>query len=371
MVFGGRGQFGWCSCRGLTNVPWAGGEGARPPCWPLSLPIRAPVACFSPAPHGILPNAIEEAARPSVTAATSAALVERYGSRTMDASPFARCTNCGATLWKANGDARLVDTRTENIMDRQIVVSYGGGVNSTAMLCGMIEKNIRPALILFADTGCEHDETLDYVDGFSGWLQKVGFPPVTTVRYESCNETLEAECLVNETLPSLAFGFKGCSVKWKRQPMDKFNKSWTDKPVTRAIGIHAGEAHRGRIDDTDLFHFWYPLIEWNYWQRDCEAIIARNGHPIPRKSSCWCCPAKTKNEVRKQAADRPDLHARCVEMERNARDAGGLKQVKGLGRHWSWEAIAAADAAQLKLLPDTAYDSPCGCWDGECLPRQP
>ena len=38
-------------------------------------------ARFSPPPHGILPNAIEEASPPSVTAATSAALVERYNER--------------------------------------------------------------------------------------------------------------------------------------------------------------------------------------------------------------------------------------------------------------------------------------------------
>ena len=38
-------------------------------------------ARFSPPPHGILPNAIEGAAPPSVTAATSAALVERYNER--------------------------------------------------------------------------------------------------------------------------------------------------------------------------------------------------------------------------------------------------------------------------------------------------
>jgi 3'-phosphoadenosine 5'-phosphosulfate sulfotransferase (PAPS reductase)/FAD synthetase len=250
---------------------------------------------------------------------------------------------------------------------KPIVVSYGGGVNSTALLCGFIEKNIRPALILFADTGGEHDETLDYVAVFSAWLVRCGYPPITTVKYDwGPNETLETESLVNGTLPSLAFGFKGCSVKWKRQPMDRYIKAWTNEPVVRAVGIHAGEAHRGRIENTKQFEFWFPLIEWNWWQRDCESIIQRHGHPLPRKSSCWFCPAKTKAEVRKQAIERPDLHARCVEMENNARDAGGLHHIKGLGRHWSWETVAKADAAQVKLLPDISFDSPCGCWDGEC-----
>jgi hypothetical protein len=247
---------------------------------------------------------------------------------------------------------------------RPIVVSYGGGVNSTAMLCGMIERGIKPSLILFADTSGEKPPTYDYVNGFSAWLVACGYPPITTVRYESKNETLENECHVNGTLPSLAFGFKGCSVKWKRQPMDKAVREWTDKPVIRAIGIHAGESRRGKIPDTEQFHFWFPLIEWGWDQKACEATIVRHGHSLPPKSACFFCPAMTKREVREQAASAPDLHARAVAMEQNARAEGGLKYIKGLGRHWSWEAIANADAAQLRLLPDPPQ-MPCGCHDGE------
>ena len=251
--------------------------------------------------------------------------------------------------------------------NKPLIVSYGGGVNSTAMLFGFLEKAIMPDLILFADTGCENNETLDYVAGFSTWIQKCGMPQITTVRYDTGpNETLEMECLVNGTLPSLAFGFKGCSVKWKRAPMDKAVKRFTSDPCVRAIGIHAGESHRGKIPNTEQFEFWFPLIAWNWWQRDCEAIIVRHGHPVPRKSACWCCPAMRKAEVRKQAKKRPDLHARCVAMEQNARDNGGLKTIKGLGRHWSWEAIAQADENQFKLFADNSTESPCGCWDGDC-----
>jgi len=39
-------------------------------------------------------------------------------------------------------------------------------------------------------------------------------------------------------------------------------------------------------------------------------------------------------------------------MEQAANEAGNLSVVKGLGRHWSWEKLVAADAAQLKLFPE-------------------
>jgi 3'-phosphoadenosine 5'-phosphosulfate sulfotransferase (PAPS reductase)/FAD synthetase len=52
------------------------------------------------------------------------------------------------------------------------VVSFGGGVNSTAMLIGMILRGERPDAILFADTGGEKPATYDFVATFRDWLTK-------------------------------------------------------------------------------------------------------------------------------------------------------------------------------------------------------
>lgn len=35
----------------------------------------------------------------------------------------------------------------------KLIVSYGGGTNSTALLIGLLERAVVPDLILFADTG--------------------------------------------------------------------------------------------------------------------------------------------------------------------------------------------------------------------------
>ena len=47
------------------------------------------------------------------------------------------------------------------------MVSYGGGVNSTALLIGLHQHRIPVDLILFADTGAEHPHTYAYVDDMS------------------------------------------------------------------------------------------------------------------------------------------------------------------------------------------------------------
>ena len=44
-----------------------------------------------------------------------------------------------------------------------IIVCYGGGVDSTAMLVMLKRHGIRPDLIMFADTGGEFPEVYDYV----------------------------------------------------------------------------------------------------------------------------------------------------------------------------------------------------------------
>ena len=47
--------------------------------------------------------------------------------------------------------------------DWPLVVAYGLGVNSTAMLVEFARRKIRPDLILFADTGGEKPETYRYM----------------------------------------------------------------------------------------------------------------------------------------------------------------------------------------------------------------
>lgn len=253
------------------------------------------------------------------------------------------------------------------------VVSFGGGINSTALLIGMHEHGMRPDAILFADTGGEKPETYKHCGVMRQWCIDVGFPEVETVGYSTSRHgTLENECLNNETLPSKAFGFGGCSVKWKRQPMDKWVDAWEPaqaawergEKVARLIGLHAGEMRRGKIPDDDKYTYRYPLREWGWTQVDCQAACARAGIPLPVKSACFFCPAMRKVEVIQLAKQHPDLFERAVEMERNANEAGNLETVKGLGRHWTWENLVAADRAQLRLFQDCQAPLCDVCFDG-------
>jgi hypothetical protein len=246
-----------------------------------------------------------------------------------------------------------------------VVVSFGGGVNSAAMLIEMVRRKVVPDLIMFADTGGELPETYQFVKDFSVWLEQHGMPSVTWVRYE--RETLEANCIRQTMLPSLAYGFKGCSQKYKIQPQEKFANNWAPAKavwkakgkVVKLIGYDAGEHHRAKIPHDAKYVYAYPLVEWGWGRKECEATVKSAGFK-PAKSACFFCPASKKHEVIKLSKTHPHLFARAIAMEQTAK----CEVVKGLGRNWKWEDLVNADLAQLKLFEDLPDEVPCGCYDG-------
>jgi 3'-phosphoadenosine 5'-phosphosulfate sulfotransferase (PAPS reductase)/FAD synthetase len=246
------------------------------------------------------------------------------------------------------------------------LVTFGGGVNSTAMLIGMAHKGIRPGWILFADTGGEKPETYAHIAKMAEWIENVGgygFPALITVAKNSMYQTLEDECLRKETLPSIVFGWRSCSDKWKQEPQRKLmNNSplareiWArGEKIRKAIGFGVDEQRRAKEFEDEKYVNWYPLIEWGWDRAKCVEVIKAEGFAVPPKSACFYCPASRKPEVLALQKEHPDLYARAVAMEQNA--AKNMNVVKGLGRHWSWE-----------KLPEVAIETveqTCMCFDGE------
>ncbi len=272
------------------------------------------------------------------------------------------------------------------------IVSFGGGTNSTAMIIGMYQKQIPVDLILFADPGAEQPHTYEFIDTFNGWLTAHGLPEITPVFHrdkEGNRLTLEAECLASETLPSIAYGFKRCSLKHKIGPQAVFCNGhpgcravWgSGQRVHKYIGYDAKETrrieHAAPADAADKkYENHYPLFEWGWNREICVQVIKDAGLPPPGKSSCFFCPSMKKAEIQALWERYPELFWRAVALEHNA--APTLKTVKGLGRNWSWESYREEwlrnkefQDAQITfddLFPDAPggclCGAPCGCYDG-------
>lgn len=246
------------------------------------------------------------------------------------------------------------------------VVSFGGGTNSTAMLVGMYEMDYpEPDLILFADTGAEKPHTYDHIQEVNVWLAKIGWPEIIIVNVvdrEGKAYSIEDYCLRLNTLPSVAFGFKSCSQKFKGQPQEKYlnnheqaKAAWAaGQQVIKYIGYDADEPQRAKDYSNDKYSVEYPLIEWDWGRKDCIAAIARAGLRQPGKSSCFFCPNSRPCEIREMAAKYPDLADRALKIESNAE----LTSIKGLGRgSFAWKNLLATD--DMFDFPDR--EMPCGC----------
>jgi hypothetical protein len=252
-----------------------------------------------------------------------------------------------------------------------IAVSYGAGTNSTALLIECVKREVKVDIILFADTGGERPETYNYIKIFNRWLVENGMPEIITVKKVRANGevlTLEQNCLEQNMLPSIAYGFKSCSLKYKVQPQDKFmnnydpaRKVWDGGgKVIKYIGYDADESHRTQKNhDDDKYQYEFPLVKWGMGRKECVKSIIEAGLPLPGKSSCWFCPNSRKHEIKHLAAVHPDLAQRAIAMEKNAH----LTQVAGLGRNFAWGDLLATDD-MFNDLYERETAMPCGCYDG-------
>lgn len=294
-----------------------------------------------------------------------------------------------------------------------LIVNFGGGVDSTAMLMQFERRGIVPDLIIFADTGAEKPETYAHVERFSAWLVERGFPAVTVVSRKLCNpmrattpyDTIEGNVVANRTVPSLAYGGKSCSLKWKAEPMDAWlkgtgkNEGWQPaldawdrslKPV-KCIGYDCGPADSRRAvkrTEDASFVYLYPLRVWGAqaeaqarpsdegcqmdltgtpartWDRErCEAEVAELGWEV-EKSACFFCPASTSCELRKLHERHPELFRRAVAIEKRAGDHGAFQAIQGLGRktdrkrpgNWQQWAIEEGILAEDDDLSDVEFE---------------
>lgn len=233
-------------------------------------------------------------------------------------------------------------------MTAPLIVSYGMGVDSTAALVRMAALGIRPDLILFADVGDEKQETYAFRPVMNRWLRSVGFPEITVVTYRVSNfknwppyYTLGQNCLTNGTLPSLAFGFKSCSIKWKIAPQEKFTKTWQPaivawargEKVRKMIGYDASPKDRKRFAiavgvEDPKYDYWYPLIEWGMDRDACKQVICDAGLPVPPKSACIFCPSTKPAELHEH---RKEYLRFIVLIE--ARAEPRLQKIQGLWRN--------------------------------------
>lgn len=191
------------------------------------------------------------------------------------------------------------------------VVSYGGGVQSTALLALAAQGKIPHRTFLFANTGddSEHPDTLRYVREVAMpfaenhgielvELHKVDRHGKRITLYEDMVKPHRNGLSVPVYLwPSGAPAVRGCTKHWKINVVGEELKrrgANAQYPAHVALGISVDEIQRAK-QGTDDRSPWqtrdYPLLDLGMHRNpDCRDAITAAGLPIPPKSACYFCP---------------------------------------------------------------------------------
>jgi len=189
------------------------------------------------------------------------------------------------------------------------VLSFGSGVNSTAIISLAILKEIpMPDYIVFSDTGAEWPHTYKYLN----YLKNEGIR-IIHLEKGTKDMTLIEWCQMKNFIPSRMN--RWCTDYWKRTPVRRFVRSLGGEHQIM-IGIDAGEAHRA-LNNKFKANI-YPLIDMGINRNECYKIIKKSGLGIPKKSGCFICPYQRKRQWIELKKYHPDLWKVAVDLEKNS-----------------------------------------------------
>ena len=162
-------------------------------------------------------------------------------------------------------------------------LSFGGGVNSTALML-LLEATNEKYEMIFVNHGGDYPETYEYVN----YLRNQGFKITEIIPDVEGFNTIYDYCINKHLVPSRRF--RWCTDKFKIKPIEKY----IELPCTMFIGIGYDESHRAIENRSKYINNIYPLIDNKMDRNDCINLIKDNGLNIPYKSGCWFCPFMKK-----------------------------------------------------------------------------
>lgn len=235
-------------------------------------------------------------------------------------------------------------------------ISYGGGVNSTALVV-MLALEGWHGPIVFSDTGAEWPETMEYLDTFRAWLEPHNLTLTVldgTWRRGKEQMTLIDYCEHYRVTPFP--GARWCTSSWKVAPLHKWCEANGHDPADMLIGISADEWHRQQDKDR-------PLVDRGIDRDGCARIIVEAGLPVPRKSGCYLCPFQRPAQWQELYRVHPDLFERVARLEEAAIDrrADGRITTSDPARRITLRQLAAGFEAQTEMWDWLDYYQPCMC----------
>lgn len=209
------------------------------------------------------------------------------------------------------------------------ILSYGGGLDSFAMLVHGIAIGDKPDVVVFCDVAGnaastdpgEWPSTYKHIAEVAIPLcEKHGIEFVWLKSAIRGERSLYAWMRNRNQIP-VSGPARICT---RIAKVERF-EAWMQERFGSAqvevwIGFEAGEEARADKDPnagkpTAQRRNRFPLIEWAMCRCRCESVVRDAGFPIPRKSACVFCPYASKGDWQTLATEAPELFDQVVEME--------------------------------------------------------
>lgn len=257
------------------------------------------------------------------------------------------------------------------------MISYGGGVQSTALVVLAAQGKIDFPVAVFSNVGehAEKPETLAYVREHAApfaarhgvelvetcWVSK-GLPRDLYDDLVGPSRSIDIPVKMAGGAP----GHRKCTDRYKISVIRRWceaHGATADDPAVIAVGFSTDEVERVSSRHSAASEaVVYPLLELGLSRAGCERVIRDAGLPIPPKSACWFCPFQRTQQWAEMRRDQPERFAAAVALENRLnekREALGKDPVY-LGKAGTPLAFAATAQPSLFDGPDSC-DS-WGCW---------
>jgi len=257
------------------------------------------------------------------------------------------------------------------------VLSYGGGLDSFAMLLDAIERGDKPDLAVFCDVSNGNPEHGPEDPGeWSGTYrhirevviplcrkENIEFVWLDTVRYPVRDaKSLFAWMWARGQIP-VAGDDRLCTTIAKVERFETYmNERFPGEHVEVWIGFDAAELRRVEKDPnaggkkqkrklrfvrTNRF----PLIERNLCRCRCVELVRRLGYPVPRKSACVFCPYASLRDWQTLARQAPETFAKIAELEARKPPTSSGKKLSIMGFKTKKDETGAAIGYRAPALP--------------------
>ena len=178
-----------------------------------------------------------------------------------------------------------------------VVISYGGGVQSTALVVLAMSEGWDIDEIVHVDLlDAESPATREYVARFREWLRRDHGRDITVVERDLYGDMLARPGFTPVPWCGKYERFmlsRQCTRQYKVAPLQRYLYDKYDGRIGLMLGISVDEYHRMRDSSAARIEHVYPLVDRRLTRWQCRDIIERAGLAVPSKSSCWFCPYRS------------------------------------------------------------------------------